>query len=288
MVRASPAVFLLFFALTRLAGPALARPEPASSGEPPQLKQLPRRILRDQKFLWLRAFRLRRTDLPPTSALLATTASLIGLDRPVAQELSDSPPGAGYKFSRRVGQLGGGVPVASLAGTFYLVGRGRGDERSRAAGLLGLEALADAVVIVQLLKTATQRPRPTHPGGRVRIHNADGEFFSGGRSFPSGHAAQAWAFATVVAHEYRHRRWVPPASYALAGLVAVARVTERRHFPSDAFVGSALGYLIGRHVCHAYAQETSARGTGTRRRAPQIALEVPAGGGAAVVLHWVF
>ncbi|MEK7214753.1 MAG: phosphatase PAP2 family protein, partial [Chloroflexota bacterium] len=196
-------------------------------------------------------------------------------------------PGSGYAYSRRVGQLGSGFTDFGIAGTFYLLGRARSNERARATGLLGFQALADTLIVIHTLKTVMQRPRPTHADGRTRIHNADGQFFSGGRSFPSGHAGNAWALATVVAHQYRHRRWVPPTAYSLAGLVAVSRVGQRRHFPADVLVGSALGYLIGRHVSRTYARPPEPAET-ARRAVPQMTLEVPVGGGTAFLLRWEF
>ncbi|MFQ5664450.1 MAG: phosphatase PAP2 family protein [Terriglobia bacterium] len=258
---------------------------PAGASECPTctLKGLPGNILRDQKFLWLRPFRSKRSDIPWAVALLGTTAALIAIDRPVGQELSDSPPGAGFAFSRRVGQLGGGLTDFGVAGTFYLVGRWRGNERARTTGLLGLQAVADSLIVVEILKTASQRPRPTRAGGRLRNHNADGEFFAGGRSFPSGHAIEAWALATVVAHQYRQRRWVAPTAYGLAGLVAVARVTQRKHFPADIFVGSVLGYLIGSHVAHA-----ASLGPSSTPRRWHLLPSMPRGGGAAVTFSWEF
>lgn len=250
---------------------------------PTGIKELARNIARDQAFLWLKPLRMKRGDVPWTAALAGTAAGLIAIDRPVAQELSDAPPGTGFAFSRRVGQLGGKIPTLGVAGTFLLVGRWRDDERARHTGLLGLRALADSMIVVEVLKTATGRPRPTFIGGRSRIHNADGAFFTGGRSFPSGHAAGAWALATVVAHQYQHRGWVPPTAYGLAGLIAVARITERRHFPADAFVGSVLGYLIGRHVYHvAHCKRRDSR------RSWRLLPSHPPGGGVAVTLAWEF
>ena len=38
------------------------------------------------------------------------------------------------------------------------------------------------------------------------------------------------------------------------------RVTSRRHFPSDALVGSVFGYLIGGYVVHHHAAETTGLG----------------------------
>ncbi len=257
-------------------------PEP-SPRRPLTLKALPQNILSDQKFLWVQPFRANGLDLRWRIGLVGATVGLIAIDRPVAQELSDSPPGGGYAFARRVEQWGGGPTDFGVAGAFYLFGRLRGDERARFTGLLGLQAVTNSLIVVEILKTTSRRPRPTQPGGVLQNHNADGAFFTGGRSFPSGHSAEAWALATVVAHQYQHRRWVPPTAYGLAGMVAVSRVIERRHFPSDIFVGSILGYLIGRHVFHTAHPES-------RKTIPGLSLTpyVPPTGGAALQLAWEF
>lgn len=231
-----------------------ARSGPSAKDAIP-FKDLPGRILGDQKFLWVRPFRLRHDDAPWVAGILVPTAGLIATDGRVGQELSESPPGGGYSFARRIGQAGSGLTDFGVAGVFYLVGRRRGDEHARATGLLGLEAVADATIVVEILKAATERPRPTSSGGRLRNHNADGEFFAGGNSFPSGHAAEAWALAATLSERYPDRRWMAPTVYGLAGLISASRLVERRHFPSDVFVGSVLGYLIGRHVSHAAGQE---------------------------------
>ncbi len=253
----------------------------ASAEHAPSLDELPRKILSDQKFLWLRPFRLKRDDTPWAAGILGTTAGLMAIDRRVGQELSESPPGAGYSFGRRVGQFGSALTDFGVAGTFYLVGRWRCEERTRATGVLGLQALADTMIVVEILKAAAQRPRPTTSCGRLRNHNADGEFFAGGNSFPSGHAAEAWALATVVSRQYPLRHWIPATAYGLAGLVSASRIAQRTHFPSDVFVGSVLGYLIGRRVSHA-----SHRGSTDNPRRLDLLPYVPSGGGAAVMLSW--
>lgn len=274
-------------------------PPPTASRESrntSSLQQLPRNLLRDQKFLWLRPFRMKRGDVPWAATLLGTTAGLFASDRPVGQELSHTRPGAGFAFSRRVSQLGGWATDLGVAGTFYLVGRWRNDSRASETGLLAAQAVVDSIIIVEILKTVTQRPRPTRADGRVRNHNADGEFFQGGRSFPSGHAAHAWALATVVAEQYRHQTWIRYSAFSLAGLVSVARVTQRKHFPSDIFVGSVLGYLIGRYVHRTYAHDPAANGTGipvqpsgSRRWLPRVYVPAPnLRGAAAITLNWEF
>lgn len=214
---------------------------------------------------------------------LGTTAGMIATDRRVGQSLTRSPPGAGYAFSNRAGQLGGNLTDAGVAGAFYLAGRWRRDENAQLTGLQSFQALAESLAVVGVLKVVTQRPRPAGPGGQVLIHNADGEFFAGGYSFPSGHAAGAWAVATVVAQRYRRRPWVPALAYSLAGVGAAARVTDRRHFPSDVFVGSVIGYLIGRHVAHQRSSFSSGRISHLHLQP-----RVPAGGGSALEFSWQF
>ncbi|MBZ5553491.1 MAG: phosphatase PAP2 family protein [Acidobacteriia bacterium] len=248
-----------------------------------RIKDLPRLILRDQKFLWLRPFQLKRADLPWAGVVAGTTAGLIAGDRHAAEEILERPPGSGFAFVRRVGQAGGPLTDAGVSGIFYWLGQWRGDDRARTTGLLGWEALADSLLITQALKVATQRPRPSTDDGRLPNHHGDGQFFSGGSSFPSGHAVGAFALATVTAQQYRDHPWVPPLAYGLAGLVSVSRVSERQHFPSDIFVGGVLGYLVGRHIFH----EAETRPADNARHW-HVLPYVPPSGGAAVLFTWDF
>jgi membrane-associated phospholipid phosphatase len=233
--------------------------------------------------LWLRPFQPRRADLPWAAAFFGTTAGLIAVDRHVGQSLSANPPGAGYHFGKTVSALGTPLTGGAIAGTFYLVGRARKNPYAQATGILSIRAVVDSVIIVKALKAATQRPRPTFSGGTTRDHNADGQFFSGGSSFPSGHTIGAFSFATVIAERYRERPWVPVTAYSLAGLVGVARIVERQHFPSDVFVGAALGYLIGRHVAH--SAEAKPSSAWNRLHIEPL---VPAYGGSAFSISWDF
>jgi membrane-associated phospholipid phosphatase len=249
----------------------------------PSLRELPREVLRDQVYLWLRPFQPRRSDLPWAAAFFGTTAGLIAIDRRAGQGLSANPPGTGYQFGKTVSALGSPLTGGAIAGAFYLIGRARKDQYARTTGILSIRAAADSVIIVQALKAATQRPRPTFSGGTRRDHKADGQFFSGGNSFPSGHAIGAFSVATVIAERYRNRLWVPVTAYSLAGLVGIARIAERQHFPSDVFVGAVLGYLIGQHVAHS-AEDAPKSGWNHLRFAPGMS----PGGGPAITIAWDF
>ena len=81
------------------------------------------------------------------------------------------------------------------------------------------------------LKTAVGRERP------------DG---SSKNSFPSGHTSSTFASATVLQRRYGWKVGIP--AYAVAGLVAVSRVHEARHYLSDVIFGAAIGIMVGRTV----------------------------------------
>jgi membrane-associated phospholipid phosphatase len=60
--------------------------------------------------------------------------------------------------------------------------------------------------------------------------------------------------ATVIAHRYGRHRWVPFVAYGAATLIGFSRVTTQAHFPSDVFLGAALGFAVAQFdVLHAPA-----------------------------------
>src|SRR5205807_10510585 len=94
------------------------------------------------------------------------------------------------------------------------------------------------------LKYSFGRERPTTDQGRM-------DFFKSGNSFPSDHAAAAWSAATVIAHEYPGFV-TKTLAYGLATAVSASTVIGKDHSPSDALVGSAIGWLIGRQIYRAH------------------------------------
>ncbi len=114
--------------------------------------------------------------------------------------------------------------------------------------------VAAAVVngVVEGLKRLTNRVRP------------DGEHDPGNASFPSSHAANAFALAVVLA-----RRWRPvaPAFWAAAAIVAASRVYLNRHFLSDAVTGALIGAGLALAVAH--AMRWRVRGARSSREPPR-------------------
>lgn len=97
-----------------------------------------------------------------------------------------------------------GSPYATFGGAagLYCLGLGTHNEHLAETGRLGAEALADASIIVEGLKLATNRERPNEGNGQggfwphgTRSYGLDG-------AFPSGHAAASFALARVIASEY--------------------------------------------------------------------------------------
>ena len=243
------ALFSLIYLLVLLASANVVLgqtpPDPQPSPTPSLEKKFFQNILRDQRDIWLAPFHLHRADAKWIAPIGLATVALVATDRHTSGKLVENGDNLDrLRISKDISRLGSLYVTGGIAGGFYLTGRITHDQRARETGLLGAEALIDSSIVVQVLKTASQRQRPP-------VDNSSGEFFDGGSSFPSGHAITSWALATVIAEEYgQHNRLVRFGAYGLAAAISVSRYTGRNHFLSDVLVGSAMGWGIGHYVYH--------------------------------------
>lgn len=212
--------------------------KPQASPTPSLEKRFFKNILKDQRAVWTAPFHVNSGDMKWLIPAGLTTGALIATDKESAGALHENR--VRMNVSRDVSYVGSVYGAGTIAASLYLIGRTQHDARLRETGLLGAEALINGYIVSAGLKTVTQRPRPLEPGA--------GDFFEGGRSFPSGHAVSSWTLATVVANEYHEKRVVQVAAYGLATAVSISRFTGRNHFLSDVFVGSLIGYGVGRYV----------------------------------------
>lgn len=196
---------------------------------------LPERFADDQRAIWTSPLHPKRGDAVWVLPALAGTAALMAGDAWFSKQV----PSGEIARSRSLSNYGA-FSLAGTAGGMFLFGKMTRHDHAAETGFLAGEAAVNAAAVDFALKSALQRERP-YAG------NGAGRFFAGGSSFPSEHAAVSWAIAGVVAHEYPGTL-TKLVSYGLASAVTVGRVTGKEHFPSDAVMGSALGYFIGQQI----------------------------------------
>jgi membrane-associated PAP2 superfamily phosphatase len=212
---------------------------------------LPSDFLRDQKNIWTFPVQLAKGHhWLPTLAISGATAGLIVADPHVMPYFQDHAVNLD-KLNDTFDSTITTAEVIAIPTTLMMTGYAREDRYMVSTALLTGEAYANAAIVDLAVKAVTRRQRPTDvpPGGSF-----SNTFFNGGKSpfkgssFPSGHAASAFSVATVIAARYHNHRWVPWVMYGMASAISFSRVTTSSHFPSDVFLGAALGYTVTRYA----------------------------------------
>src|SRR5437764_15236506 len=130
-----------------------------------------------------------------------------------------------FKPGEILGELGTLLGSASVV---YAVGRLKDEPRVSHVGMDLIQSLAMSEVLTQTLKYTTRRERPDH---------------SGRNSFPSGHAADTFAFATALERHLGWRYAVP--AYTSASNVAISRLRANRHWFIDPAYGGEAECMAG-------------------------------------------
>ena len=129
------------------------------------------------------------------------------------------------------------VAVALLAFWIY---RARKDALKWIAALAITLALSD-MVAYRVVKPSIERLRPPASGVHVIVRGPEHT----GNSFPSNHASNIFAAATILTFA------LPPLGlpfFIVATLVAYSRVYVGAHFPLDVLAGAVLGIIIANLV----------------------------------------
>jgi membrane-associated phospholipid phosphatase len=234
-----------WLACALLAASTVLAQQPSASyseaAEPPThlAKDIAKDILLDQKAIWTSPFHMTREDAGLWLTFGAVTGALISTDSRSTRQLPNTKDQ--LAFGRDVSQLGAVYTLVPVIGGLFLSGVLTKQPKLRETGLLGGEAVVDALIVSEVFKVATGRQRPLEGNG-------GGHFFHGSDSFPSGHTIESFALASVVAHQYHDNKAVVFLSYGLATLVGASRFSARQHFASDIVAGGVMGWFIGRHV----------------------------------------
>ena len=167
------------------------------------------------------------------------------LDRPIRDEMRRHAPNDN-RFFHDVERFGVQYSFGVLGG-FYLAGAIGNNDTAISVAQDGLAASIIATgIITPTIKFVTGRARPRENVGVAYFHPFSPSY-SSNSSFPSGHATQAFAVASVIASHY-DKAWVAYSSYMVAGLVGAARIYHDAHFTSDVLAGAMIGTLVGKTV----------------------------------------
>jgi membrane-associated phospholipid phosphatase len=170
----------------------------------------------------------RKPSLLPL--LVGTGATLLSapLDDGVVR-FFERNPAKGWGDTGRV--IGSSVVAAGASTALFGIGRYANGDRFKAATYDTSQAVVVNFFYTFVLKEAIKRRRPD---GSDRL------------SFPSGHASNAFAVATVWVEQYGWKAAVP--GYLAASFVAGSRLALAKHHLSDIVGGATLGYIVGRSV----------------------------------------
>jgi membrane-associated phospholipid phosphatase len=222
----------------------------AASDREVSLRVLPANFVTDQKEIWIFPGQLvKGKHWLPTIAIVGVTSALVATDPHTAPHFRTA--GSFSSFNRVFTGVNTGAFIAAVPASIYAVGLIKKDSYAQSTALLAAEAFADGFVVDLAFKGITGRKQPSQyvgdgPYTDSFFNGTHNPLHSGG--FYSVHAMSAFSVATVISHRYRNHRWLPFVAYGLAGAISLARITGSNHFPSDVFLGGAMGFVIARYA----------------------------------------
>jgi membrane-associated phospholipid phosphatase len=173
----------------------------------------------------------------------AALAGGAALDKPVDKFMKRHQDSSA---ARSLGNVGKAAPIAlaGLAGGAVLFG----DDRAQNVGIISFESILAAAGLSIGAKHVVDRARPNEELGRW-AHSASSD-----SSFPSNHAAVAFAAVTPFAKEYN-----APWMYGVVALASMGRTADRQHWTSDVIGGAVIGYAIGSWLWEAQRDDSKSR-----------------------------
>ncbi len=186
-----------------------------------------------------------------TTADWLTAAGIVGIgtglyifDEDINRFAYDHKTDLTQDISLTAKQFGEGKYILPAIALTTLGGYVLKSDKTMDTGLLAIKSFILANGSTQVLKAVTQRERPDANLGKQFFNS--GGYIKSRESFPSGHATVAWSVAPIIAAQYSANTWVPPLAYGIATLTSCSRVHDNKHWASDAFTGSLIGYLSAR------------------------------------------
>ncbi len=178
---------------------------------------------------------------------LVIEGTLLAVDNSIhlwMKDIQNSSPDL-INAARFFSRLGNPSTLTGITLGGYLLGTLIPSKKTRQTFLLVAETLLITEIYVQILKTVSGRARPFTEEGPFSFHPFS--FRYSWTSFPSGHSAVAWALAGSISN-ISDDSFLRTSVFILASAVSISRTVLDRHFASDIFAGSLLGYLIGQKL----------------------------------------
>lgn len=131
-------------------------------------------------------------------------------------------------------QIGNGIAGLFLSILLYFAGY-------RRFGIEMLMGILSLWLIIEIIKAIVERARPFLAMEGIRVIG----WRERGKSFPSGHTAQAFFMATLINRYFEFRTPFSELLFAAAGMVAFTRIYVGAHYPRDVIGGAMLGSVWG-------------------------------------------
>jgi hypothetical protein len=195
--------------------------------------------------VWTAPARWGGSDFLKAAVVVGATGLLYAFDREIYTFVQDNKTDLSVSASSIISKMGNGGYLTGFLAVLYGSGELFNSRPLRKTALVGLESFIAASTVILALKVVVGRARPYTGEEPVSFHPFS--FVGRYMSFASGDSAGAFAVATTIA-EQSNSAWVDVLAYGAAGLVALYRVHDRKHWPSDIFVGSVIGYFTARAV----------------------------------------
>ncbi len=189
---------------------------------------------------------------PTARGLAAWRRDAARVDAALYAAVAQTPTPALDRTMARLAHTADYSRLSIAAAVFLAATRGRHGRRAAVRGLAAVAVASGAVNLVA--KPLGRRRRPDRTAGAVPA--ARHVPMPASASFPSGHAAAAFAFATAVADV------LPSAGIplrTLAALVAYSRVHTGVHYPGDVVSGALAGTVLAQLTTRTLDRMTSRR-----------------------------
>ena len=155
-----------------------------------KLDQCLKDLAHDQASIWTSPLRVNSHDAIWLVPFAGATGAAFAYDQDALRQVGTSNRSL-VKKSETISEFGS--PYATFGKVLYVLGALKHNDHLRETGILGAEAVANASLVAEGLKLATNRERPDEGVGTGRFWPHGTHDYSLDSSFPSGHATASWA-----------------------------------------------------------------------------------------------